>query len=114
MSTRVVLAHRHGPNRRAIAAALIDAGAVLIQAADLDGAVAAARGFAPCTLMLDLSLLRDGREGLGQLIARLPLVHVICLGADDAAAARAVRALGAAGSLPSAASDDEYRAALAA
>jgi DNA-binding NarL/FixJ family response regulator len=114
MSARVVLAHRHGPNRRAIAAALIDAGALLIQAADLEGAVAAARGFAPCTLMLDLSLLRDGHESLAELIAKLPMVDVICLGADDAASARLVRAQGAAGSLPSAASGEEYRAALAA
>jgi DNA-binding NarL/FixJ family response regulator len=114
MSARVVLAHRHGPNRRAIAAALIDAGVTLIQAADLEGGVAAARGFAPCTLMLDLSLLRDGGDSLGEVIARLRRVDVICLGAEDDASARTVRALGAAGSLPSAASDEEYRAALAA
>jgi DNA-binding NarL/FixJ family response regulator len=113
MSSPVVLAHRHGPNRQAIAAALVGACATLIQAADLADGVAAARGLAPCTLMLDLSLLRGGRS-LADVIGSLPGVSVICLGADDEASVRSVIAHGATGSLPSAASDEEYLAALAA
>lgn len=112
--TRVVIADDHGPVRAGVRDALERGGfTVVAEAADADGAVAAARELRPDLCLLDVRMPGGGIEAAEAIHASLPDVGIVMLtvSEDDDDLIRSLRA-GAVGYLLKGTDPDRLPAAL--